>query len=90
MRLLKPWFVMFLGKTFDLAKRTLFRRTEFPLSEATARLMFANMSYSAQKATRVLGFEPRPTQDTFADQFADLACRGLLEASRELEPPSIW
>ena len=90
MWLLKPAFVMWVGKALDVAKERISPRTQFPLSEASARLMFANMNYSSNKARGILGFEPRPTQDTFADQFADLACRGLIDATRQPEPPSIW
>lgn len=90
MWLLKPRFVLSVGKSFDIAKKWIAPRTTFPLSEASARLMFANMSYSSDKANRILGFAARPTQDTFADQFADLACRGMIDAVREPTPPSIW
>ncbi|MEM9729887.1 MAG: NAD-dependent epimerase/dehydratase family protein [Myxococcota bacterium] len=90
MWLLKPGFVLFVGKALDNAKRWFAPRAALPLSEASARLMFANMSYSADKAKSILGFEPRPTRATFADQFSDLACRGLIDSRYPPEPPSIW
>lgn len=82
--------VVSIGKVMDFLKRWIFRSAEFPLSEATAHLMFANMAYSSAKAQRVLGFEARPVGDTFSDHFRDLICRKVIAIDREPRMPSIW
>jgi hypothetical protein len=71
-------------------KKWILRKAEFPLSEATAYLMFANMAYSSAKAQKQLGFKPRPVRDTFSDHFQDLIHRGVIEVDCAARPPSIW
>lgn len=78
------------GKTMDLLGRWVFRKTKLPLSEAVARLMFANNAYSSDKAKTVLGFEPRPAAHTFHDHFQDLANRGLIDTRKAHRRVSVW
>ena len=82
--------VVTIGKVMDLIKRWLFRSADFPLSEATAHLTFANMAYSSEKAHAVLGFRPRPARDTFFDHFEDLIHREVIASERQPRQPSIW
>lgn len=79
-----------IGRVMDLLIRWLLRSADFPLSEATARLMFANMAYSPEKARGALGFRPRSVQDTFFDHFEDLIHRKLIASERQPGEPSIW
>ena len=78
-RPLKFKTVVALGRLLDFLKKWILRKAEFPLSEATAYLMFANMAYSSAKAQKQLGFKPRPVRDTFSDHFQDLIHRGVIE-----------
>jgi nucleoside-diphosphate-sugar epimerase len=87
---LKKKTVVRIGKLMDFLKKWLFRRAEFPLSESTANLMFANMSYSSAKAREKLGFEPRPVRDTYIDHFQDLINRNIVDVNREPRVVSIW
>lgn len=82
--------VVTIGRVMDFLKRWIFKTTEFPVSKATAHLMFANMAYSSAKAQRVLGFKARPVRDTFSDHFQDLICRKVIAIEREPRMPSIW
>lgn len=82
--------VVFLGRAVDFLRKWVFKNTDFPLSEAAAYLMFANMAYASDKARRVLGFQPRPVRDTLSDYFQDLANRGLIESTCERRSVSIW
>ncbi len=74
----------------DLLKKRLFGSADFPVSEATAHLMFANMAYSPEKARGALGFRSRSVQDTFFDHFEDLIHRKLIASERQPGQPSIW
>lgn len=92
---LKSWPLKFgtvvtIGRVMDFLKRWVLRNMDFPLSEATAHLMFANMAYSSEKAQRVLGFEARPVRDTLTDHFQDLIARKLIPSERPPRKPSIW
>jgi len=78
------------GKSMDVLKRWIFRRTEFPLSEAIVYLMFANNAYDSAKANQLLGYEPRPAADTFADHFQDLSNRRVIETHLPRRDVSIW
>ena len=89
-RPLKFKTVVALGRLLDFLKKWILRKAEFPLSEATAYLMFANMAYSSAKAQKQLGFKPRPVRDTFSDHFQDLIHRGVIEVDCAARPPSIW
>ncbi len=87
---LKQKTIVRIGKLMDFLKKWLFRRTEFPISEATAYLMFANMAYSANKAREKLGFEPRSVRDTYNDHFQDLINRKVVDVGRESQTVSMW
>jgi len=89
-RPLKFKTVVTIGSVMDFLKKWVFKNADFPLSEATAYLMFANMAYSSEKAQRILGFKARPAVDTFSDHFQDLIHRKLIESQREPRVPSIW
>lgn len=82
--------VLALGRTLDVLKKWARPGLQLPLSEASARLMFANMSYSSAKASRLFGYETRPITDTLTSHFADLARRGFIRSPSLPEPPSIW
>ena len=79
-----------IGDAMDLLKRTIMKKTEFPLSNAIVKLMFANNRYSPAKARDVLGFVPREARETVGDHLQDLANRGLMEVSMPPRPVSIW
>ena len=89
-RPLKFRTVVALGRLLDFLKKRILRTAEFPLSEATAYLMFANMAYSSAKAQKQLGFKSRPVRDTFSDHFQDLIHRRVIEVDYAARPPSIW
>ena len=82
--------VVFIGRGMDFLKKWLFKNTVFPVSEATAYLMFANMAYSSEKARKILGFQARPVGDTLADHFQDLVDRNFIESDSEPRVLSIW
>lgn len=87
---LKQKTIVRIGKLMDFLKKWLFRSTEFPLSEATAHLMFANGNYSSDKAREKLGFAPRPVRDTYNDHFQDLINRKVVDLAADTRPVSIW
>jgi len=92
---LRPWplqktTVVRLGKLMDFFKAWLSRNRELPLSEVTAKLMFANQRYSSAKAKEAFDFAPRPTRDSYRDHFQDLLNRGIVSASGSRRPISIW
>ncbi len=82
--------MMVVGKSMDWLHRWIFRRFEFPLSKAIVYLMFANNDYDAAKARTLLGYEPRPAEQTFADHFQDLSNRGLIKTTLAERNVSIW
>lgn len=82
--------VVFIGRVMDFLKKWILKNTEFPLSEAIAYLMFANMAYSSAKAQQLLGFVARPALDTLSDHFQDLVTRNLVQSSRTPRQVSIW
>jgi len=89
-RPLKFKTVVSIGRVMDFLKKWIFRNTDFPLTETTAYLMFANMAYSSEKAQRILGFKARLVRDTFSDHFQDLINRKLIDIEREPKVLSVW
>jgi len=82
--------VVTIGRVMDFLKKWILKNMDFPLSEATAYLMFANQAYSSEKAQKTLGFQARPARDTFSDHFQDLIHRKFIESEREPRAPSMW
>jgi hypothetical protein len=79
-----------IGKGMDVVSALLLRRVTFPLSEAIVYLMYANNAYVADKARELVGFEPRPAEQTFGDHFQDLMARGLIASPLPRRDVSIW